>query len=269
MLKSFKNNIIWIFVLLYLLVALSFAARHRNNVPFYTIDVRIIDSTTNYFIEKSNIIDLIQKHKGYDAQTPVEEINIAELEALINAYPAVKEAEIYQTVSGKLRIEIKQRHPIIRIVDQTGQSYYIDREGYIMPLSDSYTARVLVANGAIGGGIDPYTSYNVLTTKTDSLQTDSTQQILKSLHYMGQYIKSDKFWDAQIEQIYVDEDHNLELIPRVGMHSIFFGKAEAYEEKFTKLHAFYLEGLPKVGWNRYESLNLTYDNQIVCLKKEY
>jgi cell division protein FtsQ len=81
------------------------------------------------------------------------------------------------------------------------------------------------------------------------------------------YIRSDKFWEAQIVQIYVNGKGEFELIPRVGAHIIEFGKAEDIEEKFEKLWILYNEGFYNTGWNQYDKISLKYKNQAVCTKR--
>jgi cell division protein FtsQ len=61
------------------------------------------------------------------------------------------------------------------------------------------------------------------------------------------------------------------LVPQVGSHTIIFGSArsdEEVKEKMDKLKVFYQEGLPFEGWNKYETINLKFRNQIVCKKIE-
>jgi cell division protein FtsQ len=70
-----------------------------------------------------------------------------------------------------------------------------------------------------------------------------------------------------VEQIYLNEKGEYELIPRVGAHVVKFGSFENYREKFRNLKAFYKKGLNNVGWNQYLYINLKYDNQIICTKK--
>ena len=43
------------------------------------------------------------------------------------------------TIDGGLKVDVKQRNPIIRIINADGDSYYLDDEGKLMPLSDKYT----------------------------------------------------------------------------------------------------------------------------------
>ena len=52
---------------------------------------------------------------------------------------------------------------------------------------------------------------------------------------------------------------------------IEFGKAETdkvVEEKFSKLKVFYKEAIPYEGWEKYKSISLKYDKQIVCAKRD-
>jgi cell division protein FtsQ len=46
-----------------------------------------------------------------------------------------------------------------------------------------------------------------------------------------------------------------------------FGTGDDIEIKFEKLMLFYKEGLSRVGWDKYSTINLKYKNQIVCTKK--
>ena len=88
------------------------------------------------------------------------------------------------------------------------------------------------------------------------------------LYQLGKYLQTDAFWNAQIEQINVTPKQELELVPRVGSHILFLGKAEDYNEKFRKLQTFYEKVLSQVGWNKYERISVEFNNQIICTKKE-
>ena len=67
---------------------------------------------------------------------------------IINEFSGTKNAEVFFYNSGELFIEIKQRTPIARVLHENGYlSYYIDKEGKVMALSNNYVARVPVFNG--------------------------------------------------------------------------------------------------------------------------
>ncbi|RLD54531.1 MAG: cell division protein FtsQ, partial [Bacteroidetes bacterium] len=81
------------------------------------------------------------------------------------------------------------------------------------------------------------------------------------------YINDDEFLKAQIEQIYVTESKEFELIPKVGRQLILFGGIENMEKKFNNLIAFYKKGMKNNGWTKYKTINLKFENQVVCAKK--
>ena len=91
---------------------------------------------------------------------------------------------------------------------------------------------------------------------------------MTDLYKFGVFLHNNKFWDAQIEQIHVLPDQNIELVPRVGDHLVYLGKLENFEDKLARLKEFYKKGLNRVGWNKYSRINLEFSNQIICTKRE-
>jgi len=90
----------------------------------------------------------------------------------------------------------------------------------------------------------------------------------RNLYKFGVFLQNNKFWNAQIEQINVTPEKEIELIPRVGDHIVFLGKIDNFEEKLNRLKIFYEKALNKVGWNKYARISLEFSNQIICTKKE-
>ena len=91
--------------------------------------------------------------------------------------------------------------------------------------------------------------------------------MLEQIYQLARTIDSDEFWKAQIVQIYVNEEMDIELIARVGQHKIILGDIEDLDIKLKKLKMFYDKGLSKTGWNEYSIINLKFKDQIVCTKR--
>ena len=70
-----------------------------------------------------------------------------------------------------------------------------------------------------------------------------------------------------MEQIDVTEDGEIRLVPRVGDHLLILGSADDVERKLERLMNFYEKGLDNIGWNKYRSISVAYDNQVVCKKR--
>ena len=99
------------------------------------------------------------------------------------------------------------------------------------------------------------------------LDTVIKNSILKDIYLLVNYIDNDDFWSAQIDQIYVDNEDEINLVPRLGNNLIHLGTTENFEGKLRNLKAFYKTVLPEVGWNKYELINLEFKDQIVCRKR--
>ncbi len=208
-----------------------------------TVDVLIKDSARLRFIDRKEIILCLEEKKLNPIGLNMQTIQTEEIEKVLKKQPRIKNAECYKTPSGTVCVEITQREPILRIMN-SGKSYYIDREGEVMPVSTAFTAYVPVATGAI----------NEVFAKGP-------------LYDFALFLRRDAFWNAQIEQIYVDYNEEIELIPRVGNQIILLGKLDNYEFKLNKLLSLYKNGFSRTGWNCYRQINLKYDNQVICTKK--
>jgi cell division protein FtsQ len=99
---------------------------------------------------------------------------------------------------------------------------------------------------------------------------DTTQaqlpRTIEQVYALAKFIEADTFWTANAEQIYVNEQQELELIPRFGDHRILVGDTTAMADKFKRLMVFYRDGLNKTGWNNYNLINLKFKGQVVCTK---
>ena len=82
------------------------------------------------------------------------------------------------------------------------------------------------------------------------------------------YISKYEFWSAEIQQVDGAQDGNIKIVPTFGDHIIEFGNIENYDRKLKKLKTFYVNGLNKIGWGDYKTVNVEYDKQVVCTKEE-
>jgi cell division protein FtsQ len=117
----------------------------------------------------------------------------------------------------------------------------------------NFTAKVLVANGFILEGF---------ANRVDTLDT----KLARDLYNTALFIENDTLWNDQIEQLYVNQQSEIEMVPRVGNQRIILGTADSLQVKFRNLLAFYKKAMPRVGWDAYKTISLKYANQIVCEK---
>lgn len=232
---------------------MSFIETKKAGVKCTAVNVSIPGG--QYFIDKQEVDHIIEVTSHSLVGRPIENINIQELEDKLKANPFIEFAKVYTEMDGVLRVEVSQRQPILRIMNHYDMDFYVDQNGLKIPLSSNFTARVLVANGFIE---------ELFTNRVDSLHT----RLAKDLFKTADYIRKDSLWDAQIAQMYVNSEREIELIPRVGNQRILIGNADSLNVKLNNLQAFYKQVLPKVGWDTYKVINVKYTNQVIGIKNE-
>ncbi len=251
----------WTLLILSAIVALGFATHTQNNMVCDAIEIDVDISNNMHFLSNADIMQVMLE-KGVQAQgLVVKDIDLASIEDVILDIPSVEKAAVYTTGSGKLRIDVVQRTPVVRIFNRDGSSFYLDVNGVPMPLSMNYTARALPVTGVPNNGAQ----YSVDDlNRDDSLKEAS---LLDDIYVLSNYIEQDEFLKALIVQVNVNEDKEFELTPRVGGQKILFGRTEDPAPRFNKLKLFYEKGLRKSDQRKYSTLDLRFEDQIVCTKK--
>ncbi|HDR68093.1 MAG TPA: hypothetical protein ENN61_03475 [Bacteroidaceae bacterium] len=251
-------------IAVWFIVAMGFVNSEINGIICNQVEITLKDNVKNRFVTVSDVRNIIENlEKGIQGYA-LKDINIRDLEHHLENYPYIRNAEVFNDVSGKLSIDIYQREPLIRIMPENGKGFYIDRDGYFLPLSKNYTALIIMASGKIKS---PDNIGNKKSLHAFSKEESEKYSHLKDLYVFGSYIAGHPFWSGQIVQIYVNSNAEYELIPRVGAHQILLGSMDDYEVKLKNLEALYRQGLSRYGWNNYDKINLKYINQVICTKR--
>jgi len=208
------------------------------------VSINIEDGISKGFLTADAVKAQLQHAKLYPLGDPMERVNTRKIEEALLKNPFVEKAQCYKTQNGRINIILEQRMPVIRVKADNGDDYYVDEYGNIMP-NTHYANNLVVATGHI-----------------------SKKYAQKSLMRIGNFLIHNPLWRSQIEQINVLSDGSVEMIPRVGDHIVYLGKPVGLDKKFTRLEKFYRYGLSKAGWNKYSYINLEFDNQIICKKRQ-
>lgn len=259
--RKWINISLWILGIGLLAFLMGFVANRESSAICDGLEVKIKRSNLNNAFVSEKEVETAVRNLGYSIEGQyMSEFDIAHLEQVFKSNPSVKNAEVYKTIDHKLKIEIQERTPVARVFNMFGEGFYIDREGEVMPLSNNYTARVMVVNGFVN---IPYSTF----FSEDDENSEFYRNKLQSLFKLIDFIDQDEFWQAQIAQIFIDKYQEVVLIPKVGNHKIVIGDFVDLEQKFRKLKILYDKGLPNTGWNEYDTINLKFRNQVVCSKR--
>ena len=209
-----------------------------------------INPNSPRFLDEQEIATMIEKSGDPITGTRLSVINVDKLEKKLSSYTTLNNVEIFKKVEskgisfkGKLIVSLDERTPVVRIKNSI-EDYYLDSGGVKVTVSSKYVDRILIATGTIP-------------------DEDTKKGLLK----VADFIYKDEFWKAQIEQIFIQANGELLLMPQVGDYLIEFGAPEDTEKKLRGLKAVYQQGFKNMGWNRYKTISVKYRNQVVCTKK--
>ncbi len=199
------------------------------------------------FLRKQDIDSLIKK-QGIDVKhQKVATLNVDEIETIVLSNPWVKSAEAYVDNNSNLNIVVEQRSPVARVFGVDGNSFYLDKEGFEMPLSERYAYSVPV-----------FTNYS-------QIANDSIRHSFKNgIVYLSGIIQQDTFWNAQITQVDIAGLNNFNFYTTLGKQKVKFGDTSLALQKFSNLMAFYQEVSNKIGWDRYDVLDVRFKGQVVA-----
>ena len=219
-------------------------AAHRNALKESQEIKVVFENGDNLYVSYETVNKLlIQKLEGNNNQSK-ENINLNKLEEFLRSNEMIENAEIFLTLSGDLGAIITQRTPVLRVANET-ETYYYDRLGIKMPLSDNYSARVPIT--------------------TDTISGHGEFEMIR----LSNVIKNDDFLRKQIigiDHISNSKNNQFELNTRVGDQKIIFGDLSQMEEKIAKLKVFYQKMMLDSTMKDYKTINLKFHNQIVCEK---
>lgn len=254
---------VWVLLGLVFIVVWGFTSAEQSSSLCKELNVEIdMLQNGNFFISSEDVEVYLRGKNIHPVGRQWKTIDLEQMEMRLEEIPEVKKATVYKNLNGKMGVRIEQRNPIVRIINANGEQFYLDEQGYQMPLSDNYTPRVPVVTGYIN---DPYTRYSA----PEIARNETLAATVKSdeVYELVTYIRKNPFWNAQIQQIHFNMYHEIELIPTLGNHIIELGTMENFEKKLNKLKVFYTEGLNHADWNAYDTINVKFKNQIICTKK--
>lgn len=203
----------------------------------------VSDSAKAGFITPAEVERILQQNGLYPVGREMSRISGAEITKALERNHFVSRASVYKTPANRMvNIIISQRTPLLRVMTDAG-NFYVDENGKRMN-AGRYAADVPVVTG-----------------------NADLRYVRGKLVELGCELRDNDFWNAQIQQICVLPDGEVDLIPRIGSQVIHFGDPTRQPAvKLRNLKAFYEKVMPEVGWNKYTQINLEHTNQIICKK---
>lgn len=238
--KKATTYLFFLLLIASLVFLYSFSSVKNSNKKIKKIAIEFTEGPNDFLTQEMVNKLLIQNNSALKNQ-PKSVIDLQELEYAVLSNPYIESATVFYTIDGVLKTTVKQRTPIAR-VNNVNSSYYVDKQGFEVPLSDNYSARVILITGAIN--------------------KENLQELTKFVNV----ILADDFLKKEIIGIHKTQDNEFILSVRSGQYKIEFGFLEDTKVKFKKLKAFYNKAFVDKTIDQYKTINLKYHNQVVCAK---
>lgn len=204
------------------------------------VSITIEEDVIEGFLTTDDVRRMLLADRISPVGKAMETINLREMEEALESKELIEQAECWKTQDNVVRVSIRQRIPVIRVMNSKGEDYYVDSHGMAMPHTEYY-CKLVVCTGNI-----------------------SKRYAEKVLAPLANIINNDMFWKSQVVQLNILDDGSVEMVPRVGQHIIYLGQPTGITKKLQRLRKFYTYGLNKAGWNKYRRISLEFDNQIIC-----
>ena len=229
------------FVLLLALMAFlyGFAEKRHSQRKLTGSEVHFTDNE-NLYVTVDAVNKLLIQNEEANENLGQETLDLNKVETLLNSHDMIENAEVFLKLDGKLSAIVTQRKPIGRAVGNT--SFYLDKNGEVMPLSENFSARVPLMLG--------FDESNILMA-----------------YPLVSYIKNDSFLRKHITTIQRLENGRYELKLRKADFVVYFGEIKNIALKFNNFKAFYKKASKDKKLDTYKRVNLQFGNQVVCTKK--
>lgn len=227
----------------YLVFAVAKMSRDNDKRICQGTRICLVETMNHDFVDSQYVASIVSAANVPIQGQPVRDIDIKRIEAGIRSCPYIDSVICYYTPEDLMCIRVRPRKPILHVMADNGENYYMDGRGNDMP-AGRFCLDLSLATGNI------------------------TKQFAREhLLDIATYLNTHAPWDKDIQQIHVRSPKRIELIPTVEGQTIIMGEPSGIEDKMKRLAAFYKECLNKAGWNKYGIINLDYADQVVCTKK--
>ena len=250
--KNILGKVLWSIAGVALIVLFTYAWQDKSQKKCTGVQIELVgDNTAILFMDEMEIKALLAD-QGVKEGVPIIGLNLIKIEQSLSNIKWIKNAEIFIDNKQEVQVRIEQRIPVARIFTASGGSFFIDSTAKQLPLKQLTVLRLPVITG--------FPSGQEQLSKPDSVLLS---QVLK----LAMLIRKDSFFSAQVAQVNIAPNGDLEMIPALGDHLVLLGSIENIEDKLNRLYTFYKKVWIQSGINAYQVLDCRFDHQIVALKK--
>lgn len=251
----FLNIASWVLVASGLLVLLVSAVRKEQGGRCRDVVVDFSQDQSFRMLDQQEVLSALfpDATGGRPNGKPVQRFNLFMLEKQLEKNPWVKKADLYFDQQHVLHISVEQRKPVARVFTPAGNSFFMDDALSVLPLKS--TDRI---------DLPVFTNFYISPAGADAADT----LLMKRIAGLAQFILSDSFWMAQVEEVNINSDNSFEMYTQLGDQVVHLGRRSDWPQLFYKLKALYRGFHAENAWGKHTTIDLQFKDQAVCIRKQ-
>ena len=214
---------------------------NRNANRKLTKSVVVFEGDNALFVKRETVNKLLIENKENASSIGKDKLALNSLERRLNSNEMIEKSDVFVSIDGVLKAVVKQKTPVARVLDRN-DSFYVDYEGGIMPLSDNFTARVPLVSGVI-----------------NRKNSEEYAQLFRMIY-------DDDFLKKNIIAVQIMPNGRLKMLNRNYDYEIDFGNVAHMEQKFRDYKAFFQKAVLDSTLYKYKKIDLRFTRQVVCTK---
>ncbi len=238
----------WLMLFFATIALFVYAGQEKKYGKCKGIKVEIVGKKEYVFVNEEQIKNIVSTNGGRIGYV-LDSINLQQIENVLYKDVWVKKADVFFDNNNILQIRIDQSDPIARVFTTQGETFYIDSTEKYLPVNSKVTTRLPVFTSFPQNGLD------------DSL-------LIADISNVSLFINRDTFWSSMISQLNIINKNEFEIVPVLGNHLVYIGKAENLDDKFNKLYSFYKQVMINKGLDKYKKIDVQYNGQVVATVRD-
>jgi cell division protein FtsQ len=239
--RIFNWTNIRLFLMLGLVIFLFSFTSNRNEHRKLKKSVVVFVGDNALFVKRETVNKLLIENKENASSIEKDKLDLNKLERILDSNAMIEKSDVFVSIDGVLKAVVKQKTPIARVFEGD-HSFYVDYEGGRMPLSDNFTARVLLVSGEIN--------------------KKNSEDLAQLFHV----IYDDDFLKKNIIAIQIMPNGSLKMFNRNFNYQIDFGRLVNVDQKFKDYKAFFQKAVLDSSLYKYKKIDLRFTKQVVCTK---
>ena len=213
----------------------------RNEKRKLTKSVVVFVGDNTLFVKRETVNKLLIENKENASSIGKDKLALNNLERRLNSNEMIEKSDVFVSIDGVLKAVVKQKTPVARVLDRN-DSFYVDYEEDIMPLSNNFTARVPLVSGMI-----------------NRKNSEEYAQLFRMIY-------DDDFLKKNIIAVQIMPNGRLKMLNRNYDYEIDFGNVAHMEQKFRDYKAFFQKAVLDSTLYKYKKIDLRFTRQVVCTK---